>query len=87
MMRMRELGDGRFLVERDYSVVVTIRLKSSTLDKYEKLTALVNAIDPNLKATRTAIMRLVLEKAVKQLLRDPRLAVVLLRSSRWHHAC
>jgi len=82
MMRMRELGDGRFLVERDYSVVVTIRLKSSTLDKYEKLTALVNAIDPNLKATRTAIMRLVLEKAVKQLLRDPRLAVVLLRSSR-----
>jgi hypothetical protein len=76
------MKDERFVVERDSSIIVTIRLKSSTLEKYEKLTALVNTIDPELKATRTAIMRLVLEKAVNQLLRDPRLAVVLLKNSR-----
>jgi hypothetical protein len=79
---MKRLDDERFVVERDSSIIVTIRLKSSTLEKYEKLTALVNTIDPDLKATRTAIMRLVLEKAVNQLLRDPRLAVVLLKERR-----
>jgi hypothetical protein len=79
---MKRLDSERFLIEKDSSVIVTIRLKSSTLDKYDKLTALVNTLDPDLKATRTAIMRLVLERAVKQLLRDPRLVVILLRNSR-----
>jgi hypothetical protein len=79
---MKRLDDERFIVERDNSIVVSLRLKSSTLSKYDKLTALVNTLDPDLRVTRTAIMRLVLEKAIKQLLRDPRLAVMLLRNSR-----
>jgi hypothetical protein len=82
MRQLKQLEDGSLLIEEDRNVIVTIRLKSSTLLKYEKLTALVNTIDPDLKATRTAIMRAVLEKAVKQLLRDPRLAVILLKNSR-----
>jgi hypothetical protein len=82
MVCMKRLDDERFVVERDSSVIVTIRLKSSTLEKYEKLTAIVNTIEPELRATRSAIMRLVLEKAVNQLLRDPRLAVVLLKERR-----
>ena len=81
MMCMKRLSE-RFLIEKDSSVIVTIRLKSSTVNKYDKLTALVNTLDPDLKATRTGIMRLVLEKAIKQLLRDPRLVVVMLRNSR-----
>jgi DNA-binding MurR/RpiR family transcriptional regulator len=79
---MKRLDSERFLIEKDSSVIVTIRLKSSTVNKYDKLTALVNTLDPDLKATRTAIMRLVLERAVNQLLRDPRVVLILLRNSR-----
>jgi len=82
MVCMKRLDDERFVVERDNSTVVSLRLKSSTLNKYDKLTALVNTLDQDLKATRSRIMRVVLERAVKQLLRDPRLAVMLLRNSR-----
>jgi hypothetical protein len=78
---MKRLDDERFIVERDDSVVVTLRIKSSVLDKYEKLTALVKTIDPCLNGvTRSRVMRLVLERAVNQLLRDPRVLLVLLRN-------
>jgi hypothetical protein len=80
MRQLKQLEDGSLLIEEDHSVIVSIRLKSSTLLKYEKLVALVNTLDPELRATRTAIMRVVLERAVKQLLRDPRLVVILLRN-------
>jgi len=80
MVCMKRLDDERFVVERDNSTVVSLRLKSSTLSKYDKLTALVNTLDPDLKATRSRIMRVVLEKAVKQLLREPRVLLVLLRN-------
>jgi hypothetical protein len=77
---MKRLDDERFIVERDNSTVVSLRLKFSTLNKYDKLTALVNTLDPELKATRSRIMRVVLERAVKQLLREPRTLLVLLRN-------
>jgi hypothetical protein len=77
---MKRLDDERFVVERDNSIVVSLRLKSSTLNKYEKLTALVNTLDQDLKATRSRIMRVVLERAVEQLLRDPQALLVLLAS-------
>ena len=82
MVCMKRLDDERFIVERDNSVVVTLRIKSSVLDKYEKLTALVKTIDPNIQGvTRSRVMRLVLERAVDQLLRDPRVLLIMLRKS------
>ena len=80
MVCMKRLDDERFVVERDDSVVITLRIKSSVLDKYEKLTALVKTIDPNIRVTRSRVMRLVLERAVNQLLRDPRVLLVMLRN-------
>jgi DNA-binding MurR/RpiR family transcriptional regulator len=80
MVCMKRLDDERFIVERDDSIVVTLRIKSSVLDKYEKLTALVKTIDPNIQVTRSRVMRLVLERAVEQLLRDPRVLLIMLRN-------
>jgi len=81
MVCMKRLNNERFVVERDNSTVVSLRLKSSTLNKYEKLTALVNTLDPDLRATRSRIMRVVLERAVEQLLREPRALLTMLRKS------
>jgi len=64
------------------TVVVSLRLKYSTLIKYERLVALARMLDPDMRVTRSWVMRAVLERAVDQLLKDPQALLAMLRERR-----
>ncbi len=78
---IREIGDGVFLA-RPMRVkrMVSLRVDESVIDKYDKLTAILRMLDPNINVTRTKIMEIVLERAIRPLLRDPRTLLIIVRN-------
>ncbi len=59
---------------------ISLRLDESVVAKYEKLTAILKMLDPDINVSRTKVMEIVLERALGPLLREPRRLLIVVRN-------
>ncbi len=68
------------VIEKKNTAVLTLRVSRDLICKYDKLVAKLKLIDSDLEITRSELMRIILEKAAKQFLRDPRLLYIIVKN-------